>query len=360
LTKHWKGHGVFHDTTDEDQKNLHPALIFPEGADREYPSPGYKGNRKLYVVTCISNPVRFSTRYNLYKRFAQHVEDSGAILYTVEMAFGDRPHVITSPDNPRHIQLRSHFELWHKENMLNIGIQALPKDWKYVAWIDSDVQFARPDWVNETIEQLQHYDFLQLFAEATDLGPRYQTLMSRKSMFYNYYHFGRDYIMNKPKGSGYYYSSKGSSGYAWAARRKALDAVGGLIDTAILGAGDWYMAHALLGIVDQSRSPKLHPNYLKSLDIWQDRAERRIKRNVGYMDGTVFHHYHGRKSNRGYETREQILIKHQFDPGIQLYKDNSRLWQLEDHSHSLRDDLRRYFRQRQEDDISEGGDLLQP
>jgi hypothetical protein len=100
-------------------------------------------NKKLYVVTCISNPVRYHSSYALYQGFRKRVNDAGAILYTVEMAFGDRPFKITDAENPHHIQVRSFFELWHKENMLNIGIRRLPIDWEYVAWIDADVQFTR-------------------------------------------------------------------------------------------------------------------------------------------------------------------------------------------------------------------------
>lgn len=48
--------------------------------------------KKLCVVTCISNPVRFASRYKLYQRFASEMAAAGANLLTVEAAFGDRPH----------------------------------------------------------------------------------------------------------------------------------------------------------------------------------------------------------------------------------------------------------------------------
>ena len=112
-------------------------------------------NNTLYVVTCISNPVRYKTRYDLYRKFAKHMADSPNVeLYTTEMAFGNRAFEITERDNPRHIQVRSFYELWHKENMLNLAIQRLPEDWEYVAWIDADILFNRPDWAQETVEQV--------------------------------------------------------------------------------------------------------------------------------------------------------------------------------------------------------------
>src|SRR5208282_5642845 len=92
----------------------------------------------LYVVAVISNPIRYLTRYELYHRFEKHMQDSGVILYTVEMAYGDRAFAVTDANNPRHLQLRSNHELWHKENLINLGVARLPATWKYLAWIDAD------------------------------------------------------------------------------------------------------------------------------------------------------------------------------------------------------------------------------
>src|SRR5688572_1018355 len=121
-------------------------------------------NSTLYVVTAISNPCRYNSRYQLYQKFAKMVQDSNAILITVETAFGNRPFVVTQPGNNYHIQLRTNHEIWHKENMINLGIARLPLDWQYVAWIDADANFSNPDWVNETLNQLQHYHIVQMFS----------------------------------------------------------------------------------------------------------------------------------------------------------------------------------------------------
>src|SRR5260370_1321719 len=39
----------------------------------------------------------------------------------------------------------------------------------------------------------------------------------------------------------------GATGGAWAWRRHAFNTVGGMLDTCILGSGDWHMAFALIG-----------------------------------------------------------------------------------------------------------------
>ena len=77
---------------------------------------------RLHVLTAISNPQRFRSRYELFWAFEKRVRDAGAILHVAEVAFGGRPFEVTVPNNPNHLQLRTNFELWHKENALNLLI----------------------------------------------------------------------------------------------------------------------------------------------------------------------------------------------------------------------------------------------
>ncbi len=296
---------------------------------------------KLYVVTPIINPCRYKSRYNLYHDFAKMVNDSGAELFTVEAAFGNRPFEVTDVGNPNHLQLRTETELWHKENMLNLAIAQLPRDWEYVAWVDADVSFARPDWVQETIHQLQHFDVVQMFSNAQDLTPSHETMNKHVGFMYSYWHnlkCTKDYNNWHP-------------GFAWAARRSAINHLGGLIDFSILGAGDRHMAFGLVGKMQQAIHGSLQLGYAKELMMWQERAERHIRRNVGYVPGTLLHHWHGKKRDRGYRDRWEILIGNKFDPDLDLKRDWQGLYQLTDRSIELRDDLRRYFKSRNEDSI---------
>ena len=54
---------------------------------------------KLYVITPIFNPKRYAVRYELYRQFAKHIEESGAILITVELALRDHPFEVTEENN---------------------------------------------------------------------------------------------------------------------------------------------------------------------------------------------------------------------------------------------------------------------
>jgi hypothetical protein len=320
----------------------------------------------LYVIAAIVNPSRYRSRYSLYRDFEKYITDAGAVLYTVEAAYGDRDFEITTAGNPRHIRLRTSHEVWHKENLINIGVSRLPPDWKYVAWIDADVQFARPDIVAETIHQLQHFRVVQMFAHATDLGPRHEPLRSFEG-FVAHWMRQNDALRSGPGHSGTGHSETGHSetghtgtgrysawhpGYAWACRRDAWDHLGGLIDFAIVGSADRYMACGLIGDIGQSLSADIVrdcPAYTEWCFEWQARAETTIKHDIGFVDGLLLHYFHGAKRNRGYTDRSAILWKNQFDPARDIKRDWQGLWQLSGRKIGLRDQLRAYFRSRDED-----------
>ncbi len=290
------------------------------------------------------------------------VEEAGAILYTVEIAFGDRAFSVTSATNPHHLQLRTSSELWYKENAINLGVARLPADWQRVAWVDSDVTFARDDWANETLHRLQHYDFIQMWSQFQDMTTEHESVGSAHSFMDGYLTGWRDwqrptqvreYHGGYPSLGGKQYP--GAPGLAWACTRRGWETVGGLIDFSPLGAGDWMMAWALVGLLsDQIVQKKWHPRYRQMLYHWRDRAVG-VKKNVGVMPGLALHHFHGPKLRRRYATREQILAHTQFNPDTDLQRDWQGLWQLrvfDERTIQLRDQVRAYFHQRQEDQLS--------
>jgi hypothetical protein len=72
---------------------------------------------------------------------------------------------------------------------------------------------------------------------------------------------------------------------------------------------------------------------------------------IGYVPGFIRHYFHGSKENRKYSERWKILVDNHFDPYLDLKKDWQGLYQLTDRSTKLRDDIRAYFKNRNEDSI---------
>jgi len=309
----------------------------------------------LYVCCVIFNATRFRTRWKLYGDFEREIADRGGILYTAEVAFGDREFTVTEPDNPRHLQLRTRpHELWVKENVLNLLVQRLPRDFQKVAFCDTDISWARGDIIDETKHALEHYDVVQMWSEAEDLSPDYEVIQNHHSFVYSWKHDEPE-----PDDEGYYLPPGPGEGrvihwhpgFAWAWRRQAFSDVEGLMDWAILGAGDNHMAHALIGAGDHTVHGEIQGSYRRWVAIWEHRAKA-IKRNVGYVPGLLLHYWHGQKVSRGYWSRWRILVDSKFEPETDLKRDWQGLWDLvveSDRQQELRDAVRAYFRARNED-----------
>ena len=296
---------------------------------------------------------------------------AGVKLITVEQAFGNRPFILTKPNDPFNVQVRTVEELWHKENMINLGVRHAMSEFgsenvREVAWVDAD---CRPmmlprEWFEETWHQLQHYEFVQMWENMIDLDYYFNPIGAPMPSFMaNYIKYGTPNPAEFKKiqdasAYPYGYGSKtfGRPGLAWAANVDAFNKVGGLIDFCILGAGDWYMSHALVGTINQTYGEAgASSDYSKALMEWQVRCERWIKRDVGFVPGTVYHDFHGKKVNRGYQSRGKILTGNQYNPRTDIKLDGQGLIQLETHEPrqiKLRDQIRAYFRARNEDDIS--------
>lgn len=321
---------------------------------------------QLYVVTTIFNPMRYKSRYELFWSFRDHMRDLGAKLMVIEVALGDRPFEVTQPGNPLHVQLRTTQEFWLKECALNVGISRLPTDWKYVMWADADIHFARSDILEETVHQLQHYHIVQCWEDAIDLGPRGEVIEVHKGFVWSWHNL--DEALQLVGGSWheiekqcpYYYAGpKGKKsrtailhpGYAWAARREALVDLGGLFDVGLLGAADHHMAHCLVGRGLKASPTRLSPGYKRALVEWEKRANTHIRGNIGVVPGSITHSFHGKKKDRKYRDRWEILFKHNFEPDTDLKRDWNGLYALTHHGQRMRNDLRRYFIARCEDSI---------
>lgn len=321
---------------------------------------GVAEHADLYVLTAVFNPVRFRSRWKLYQDFKYMVEASGATLLTCEIAQDHREFVVTEPGNPHHVQLATTSELWVKERALNLLAQRLPLDWRYMACVDADVSFARSDWANETVQQFQHHRVLQLWSEAVDLGPDHQTIATHRS-------FVDMWLQHEPLppvgDDDYYYAPAGPAkikhhlwhpGFAHGFRRDAFDALGGLIDWAILGSADYHMMWSLVGMGEERLNQGIAGTYRSAVRRWQARAERYVQRDVGLVPGTLLHYWHGKKRDRQYRSRWQILVDTKFDPMTDLKDDYQGAHQLvvEDARQiELRDALRGYFRARNEDSV---------
>ena len=290
----------------------------------------------LYVVLPYFNYCGFKRRQELFIKFVHEIQNVKGIRIVVSELLGSAP----LPKLPvwKHIKNRSDTPVWMKEKLINVGIKMLPDDWKYVAWIDADITFLNPDWVQDTVEALQTNDIVQMFRTAVNLGPNNEAIKIDKGFGYMHADSGTPYIKTDKYGHWH-------PGYAWACTRKAFRVMGSaLLDWAILGSGDRHMAMAWIGRVLDSCPGNIHMSYKVMLMEYQYKCQNF---KVSYVPGTILHHWHGRFEDRKYKERWNVLVQHAFNP----IEDITMSLRLTPSGKRMEKDLKDYFEGRREDSV---------
>ena len=298
---------------------------------------------KLNVIIVISNPCLYAKRYILLKEFVERIEneEDNVNLYIVELIYTDQRFIITNKKNKNHLQIKTDVPIWHKENMINLGVKhLLPSNWKAFAWVDADIEFDSNSWALDTLKILNGYkDVVQLFSHCIDMDKDETTLNIFHSFGYNF-DKNKEYTVNKKD---YWHP-----GYAWAITRKAYEKIGGIYDKGVLGSGDSIMALALINKCEKIMNEGYSDDYNNSMSDFQKKCKNL---RLGYVPGIIRHHYHGSKANRRYTERWQILINRKFSPIKHLkYDTNGILIPTEEFSDEFKNDIFEYFKERKEDE----------
>jgi hypothetical protein len=275
------------------------------------------------IVTFHFNPAR---RQRLRDTFTEWAATIGHPFQCWELAFDE-------PEIPGSIAIRgdSTNVLWQKERLINLAVSRLPPEIDYVAWIDHDLIFDNPHWLDIAIDMLRRgVDVVQLFSEVA-------------------YQDREGSVLQRRRGSVAAWQTTGeigdsAPGGAWMASRAWLDSVGGLYDRNICGGGDATFLHAVTkcktNYVDR-QAPALRDDCLA--------YAARVTAKVGYVPGAVRHLWHGDRANRQYLSRDEILSRHGFDPAKHLRIGESGLIELSNAPGGLADEIARYFEDRRDD-----------
>lgn len=295
----------------------------------------------LYVVLPYFNYCGFLRRRQLFIEFVERIRDEPKVRIVIsEAAKSGEPFQLPEMRGV-YLHLRNEVEhhMWIKENLINMAVYMLPSTWRYMAWVDADITFLNKNWVADTIEELKTKDVIQLFHTCVNMGPEGEAIQIDRSFMYMHLCNGKPY--HPTAKYGFYHP-----GYAWALTRRAFYVMDGLIDFAILGSGDRHMALALIGLVHHSHPGNIHENYKKRLQEFQQRVK---DFKVGYVKGTIFHHWHGRLADRKYRERWDIIVKGKYDPCADVLKGIDGVWRFTDVGKRLEPPIKEYFIGRQED-----------
>lgn len=310
-----------------------------------FESPPVPDRGDFWVITSFWNPVGYQRKYANYRMFREHLKMP---LVAIELAFeGD--FELRKEDADILVRLRGGDVLWQKERLLNLALKALPSSCRNVAWVDCDVIFGFPDWHDRAVQLLERASLVQLFSRVyrmpPDWRPGQQNPPDAELLR------GSPYVIASGTPVATCLSAPATQiscahGYAWAASRRLLDAHG-LYDAVVIGGTDSAIVRAAYGRFDDAlRLQALHRDHYLA---WAQPFHSAVDSNVTFLDGDIFHLWHGSTKDRRYRARNEEFMRFQFNPFTDIAADRYGAWRWNSDRRDMHDYVREYFVARRED-----------
>ena len=287
---------------------------------------------RLGLVTCYFNPCRCNRIVENYYRFVEGLGDYKHRLTTVALQLDNDDLHIHGPEIVTLRGHRPHYFLWQKEALLNHAMKLVPVCFNAIAWLDADILFPNSkSWLKDAEELLERYTIIQLFKKV-----RYLDQLGR----FDSWREGVVYKANQGE-----FTNHSAYGLGWAGRRDIIENF--LLDWCVTGNADTFMAEAWLGKMSKKRSSDaMYKEYVK----WAEEQFAHTNGRVGYVNGEVYHLYHGHRKNRKYGYRNRLLQENGFDPFTHLERDGNGLWRWKDTTGKIPRDVMRWFEDRKDDE----------
>jgi len=310
-----------------------------------------KSDYPIWAITSYYNPVGYKTKLLNYRLFKKNLEIP---LVTVELS-KDNEFQLNSNDADVLVQVKSNSVLWHKERLLNIALKHIPKEVKYVAWLDCDIIFGnRSSWFIDACEKLKDNNLIQLYSRLYDIFPENLPVnkdllkLSCLSMTYEKHllsNGAKSKELNEKK-------IRSGNGIAWAAKKEIIQSVG-FYDGLILGSGDRALIYAAYGdfknpidFIRMTNNEKRRNHYEK----WAKKFEKLIDGKIGFLENDVYHLWHGKLGNRKYYTRHDEFSKYDFDPENDVHLNEYGCFEWDTNKTELIKYVENYFTARNEDE----------
>ena len=271
----------------------------------------------------FDDPVGEKRRLRLYHEFRRRLQIP---LVTVELARCEN-FDLDDGDAEILVRRRGGDVLWQKERLLNIALEALPKECDTVAWIDCDVVLERDDWHEAARRRLEECRLVQPFRRVHHLSghglDRVPVCTQDSIAFRRLEHTLPPESFRSPGCSqrfGY------APGLAWAARKETL-LRHGLYDALIVGSGDKLMFSSACGrLADCIAAFHMNPRQREHYERWATPFFETVQGRVGYVDGDIFHLWHGDLGDRHYADRYDGFDQLHFDPWTDIALSPDGVW----------------------------------
>ena len=278
------------------------------------------------VCLCYFSAVGYNRPRANFLKVKAMLDRARIPTFTAECIIGNTPQLIPNPT----ILVRSNSALFYKEQLFNMLEFQIPRQYKNLVFMDSDIIFSEPDWVDRISLALKSYSIIQPFSKVVftnaSLEPMEPALPSAIKRFKE-----RNMINGHP-------------GFCWAILRSQFRAMGRFFDKAIIGSGDTLFANSVM---------KMNVAFTYEF-IYRDYAQWRFRTSVvpvsvTYLDMTIYHLYHGDLKSRQYASRHKIPQLQKIKTWDQaVYTNKDGMYELKDRT--VNNIFKEYFLSRKEDD----------
>ena len=259
---------------------------------------------------------------------------AGIPVFTIEM-YEDSPEIKDA------FHIKTDFILFQKERLCHILEKQIPDTFTKLLFIDCDLVFDNVNWYNELSKKLDDFNIVQPFTKCLPLDITYKRIfrrvnrvnrVNRDAMAIVFY---QKFGLFKNNGIRDY-----QTGFAWAFQRSWFRKIG-FYQKAILGGGDLYSSTAWLNhdyeVEDFNRN---------SIQEYRDSIKE--PPTICYLEGNIYHLWHGDKKKRQYGERYNILNSVK-DINDIIKMDRNGLYVITDES--LKPKIRKYFMNRDDDGL---------
>lgn len=297
---------------------------------------------EIEIVTVHFNPSGSERLKQTYEEWIHSLGVLGKYVKCYEIVFdGKKPEIRNS------IVINGTLEkncLWQKEALINLAFKNIPSNKKYFAWIDHDLVFNNPYWLVDSIKKIDSgVDAVQLFDEVIYLDRTGKNIHSSISRAFKKQNENLNYKSR---------NSHGCPGGAWIANVKRMKFCFP-IPSIIIGSGDEWLAYGFY-CTEKLSKPMQDQLDIYSKDV-KDSLLKYLKAicnmniKTSFVQGKVFHLWHGDVQNRQYTTRHQIMEKHNFHPKKDVFVNENGILELTGNNPGIEKDLLSYFKERKED-----------
>jgi len=305
---------------------------------------------KLWAITSFFNPRNYRTRNDHYHSFRKHLH---VPLITVELSFNSK-FFLKRGDAEKLVQISCGDVLWQKERLLNLALEQLPQDCEAVAWLDCDILLESKTWNRDSYKLLDEYPLVQPFVNQVNLGPADRVLPRVRAQEGDRKSFA--YCWKNSLVPDDYFTRRGlsellgiDSGHAYVARREIVDRHG-FYDAFVIGGADKMMAAAAVGRAGEcAKSYGLSARFENHFLSWAREYQEAIGGQIGYVEGNLYHLWHGSIANRDYVNRQTKFKRFDFDPTVDIRQSESGSWEWNSNKAEMHDFVENYFKTRNED-----------